>query len=160
MYEGLLHQSFGDLLASAMYIDPMDPSSSGQHKVFFHTQPESAESMSEIIDANDEIEQTIRRIDRARNFLRRIRTNFKGKRLIHDIVSDLSESRNSRLLREVCRHEFANGFFMWIWHLNHAHIVHDCSWTGGYCKCRRLQGIPSKRTRRMYRKTKIDPMEK
>lgn len=90
---------------------------------------------------------------RTRNFIRRLRTAITGSRIVHDVVYLQSESESKRCLSGMLKRKYQGGWFMWVWHDNHAHCVHDCPWSGGYCRCRRFADIPIKRNRRIIRST-------
>lgn len=66
------------------------------------------------------------------------------------MVPDVSASRSQDFLNRCIQQKYKGGIFWWVFHTDHVHIVHDCSWSGGYCRCSRIQDLPIKRSNRKF----------
>lgn len=82
------------------------------------------------------------------NFIFKVQAAVKGKRIFHDVVPNITATRSQGLLTRCLQQKYKGGFFWWVFHTDHVHVVHDCSWSGGYCRCSRMQDLPIKRANR------------
>lgn len=89
---------------------------------------------------------------RVANYLRRFQGALRGKRLVHDIVPATDFARSEELLARCLKHKYHGGCFIWVFHDDHCHVIHDCSWSAGYCRCTRLNGLPIKKHRRVFKR--------
>lgn len=157
MYTGLFPELVGINLAGEMSEFNMDSTSSRTCTAettndFKFNWEEDLSTMFESSEENRNEEQRCNGRERIRNFLRRIRGSLKGQRLIHDIVPTETYTRSEELLFGILKYKFFGGLFIWVYHDDHTHVIHDCSWNGRFCRCRRFQGLRYKRHKRITRR--------
>lgn len=136
---------------SSYHIDSMDRNDQCKNDTTSKSQWQTTikNYFTPIID-NKEINE--RREDRSEfdNFVYKFQSSIKGKKLIHDVVPDVSASRSQEFLSRCIQQKYKGGIFWWVFHTDHVHVVHDCSWSGGYCRCSRIQDLPIKRSNRKF----------
>lgn len=86
------------------------------------------------------------------NYLRGLEKSIRGTRIIHDVVPNIDERTNTYLYNRCISKKFLGGLFIWVFHTDHAHVIHDCMYSGNKCRCTRIQCLPIKiRTRKFHR---------
>lgn len=60
------------------------------------------------------------------------------RRYISDVILVRSAGDGGRLRRWLsqCGSTYPGGFFIWVDEGDHFHVVHDCPWSNGSCRCR------------------------
>nr|QTE04117.1 MAG: nonstructural protein 1 [Emberiza spodocephala ambidensovirus] len=86
------------------------------------------------------------------SFIRGFSTALSGERLLHDVIPNISRSQADYFSQRCLGKKFSNGVFALTWHTDHLHVLHDCNYAGGKCRCARIQCLPIKsRSRRHLR---------
>lgn len=80
-------------------------------------------------------------------FIRKVCRVFKRTRLLHDFIYFADECELfSQVRRAVRRLERFNIFFI-CYHEGNAHVIHDCAYTGGRCRCTAVRNFRGNRKR-------------
>lgn len=112
-------------------------------------------SLKEFFEQFGEIDQEIKNRETTQDitdYLRRVQCNIKGTRIIHDVVPNVSRDQCTYFFKRCMAKKFHGGIFMWAFHIDHVHVIHDCSYSGDKCRCTRIQCLPTKRNiRKHYR---------
>ncbi|CAH1106986.1 unnamed protein product [Psylliodes chrysocephalus] len=109
-------------------------------------------SLKDFFTNFNETEENENDISNINNYLRGIQSSIKGERTLHDVLRNITREQATYFLERSVGKKFSGGLYWYVFHEDHAHIVHDCSYASGKCRCSRIQCLPIKgKSRRHHR---------